>query len=53
MPSTSFSLTISQSTPAGVQPGQPGQVDGGLGVARAAQHAAVLGAQRHDVARAG
>ena len=35
------------------QAGQDGQVDGRLGVAGAAQHAAVLGPQRHDVARAG
>ncbi len=32
-----------------LQAGQPGQIDGGLGVAGAAQHAAVLGAQRDDV----
>ena len=35
----------------GPQPGQPGQVDGGLGVPGAAQDAAVLGPQREDVAR--
>ena len=33
----------------GLQTGQPGQVDRGLGVAGPAQHAAVLGAQRHHV----
>ena len=37
----------------GLQAGQPGQVDGGLGVAGPAQHPAVLGAQRDDVAGPG
>ena len=37
----------------GLQAGQPGQVDGGLGVAGAAQHPAVLGAQRDHVAGPG
>ena len=32
-----------------LQAGQPGQVDGGLGVAGAAQHPTVLGAQRNHV----
>ena len=36
-----------------LQTGQPGQVDGGLGVAGPAQHTAVLRAQRHDVAGPG
>ena len=36
-----------------LQTGQPGQVDGGLGVAGAAQHATVLGAQRNHVAGLG
>ena len=31
------------------EPGQPGQVDGGLGVPGPAQHAAVAGPQRHHV----
>ena len=44
------SLTTSTSTPTGAQPGQPGQVDGGLGVAGALEHAAGAGAQREDVA---
>jgi hypothetical protein len=35
------------------QPGEHRQVDGGLGVPGAAQHAAGLGPQRHHVARAG
>ena len=35
------------------QPGHPGQVDGGLGVAAADQHAALAVAQREDVAGAG
>ena len=35
------------------QAGQPGQVDGGLGVAGPPQHAAVAGAQREDVAGPG
>ena len=39
--------------PRGAQPGQHGEVDGGLGVAGAAQHPAVLGPQRHDVPGAG
>ena len=47
------SLTTSTRTPAGVEPGQPGQVDGGLGVAAADEHAALAVAQREDVARAG
>ena len=33
-----------------VQAGQPREVDGGLGLARALQHAAGLGLQREDVA---
>jgi hypothetical protein len=36
----------------GTQPGESGEVDGGLGVAGAAQHAAVDGAQRDDVSGA-
>ena len=32
-----------------VQPGEPGEVDGGLGVARPAQHAALAGPQRQHV----
>ena len=36
-----------------LQAGHPGQVDGGLGVAGPAQHPAVLGAQRNDVAGPG
>ena len=47
------SLTISAITPGRGQPGQPGQVDGGLGVPGPAQHAAVDGPQREHVARAG
>ena len=38
---------------AGRQPGHPGQIDGGLGVPGTAQHAAFLGHQRKQVARAG
>ena len=53
MPVGSFSLTISQSDAGRAQAGEAGEVDGGLGVPGAAQHAAVLGAQRDDVARAG
>ena len=53
MPDGSFSLTISHSAPAGLQPGQHGQVDRRLGVAGPAQHAAVAGAQRHDVPGSG
>ena len=40
----------SQITPAGVQAGEPGEVDGRLGLARALQDAAGLGLQREDVA---
>ena len=47
------SLTTSTSTPAGVEPGQPGQVDRRLGVAAAHQHAALAVAQREDVAGPG
>ena len=36
-----------------VQAGEAGEVDGGLGVAGALEHAARLGLQREDVARAG
>ncbi len=39
--------------PGRTQAGHPGQVDGGLGVPRAAQHAALAGTQRYDVAGAG
>ena len=41
---------ISQRTPAGVRPGQPGEVDRRLGVPRAAEHAPLLGDQREQVA---
>ena len=41
---------ISQITPAGVEAGEPREVDGGLGLARALEHAAGLGLQREDVA---
>jgi hypothetical protein len=37
----------------GLQAREPGQVDSGLGVARAAQYATILGAQRDDVAGPG
>ena len=47
------SLTTSASTPAGLQPGEAGEVDRGLGVAGALEHAALAVAQREDVARAG
>ena len=40
---------ISHSTPAGVQSGHAGQIDRGLGVSGAAQHAALLGHQRKQV----
>ena len=53
MPVGSFSLTISHSVAGRAQAGQHGEVDGGLGVAGPAQHAAVLGPQRHDVPGAG
>ena len=43
------SLTSSHSTPAGRSPAMPGQVDRRLGVPGPAQHAAVLGPQRHHV----
>ena len=46
------SLTTSASTPTGVEPGELGEVDAGLGVAGAGQHAAVAGDQREDVAGA-
>ena len=45
------SCRISQSTPAGCRPAIRGEIDRRFGVTRAAQHAAVLGAQRKDVAR--
>ncbi len=45
------SCRISQSTPAGCETGHARQIDRRLRVARAPQHAAVLGAQRKDVAR--
>ena len=35
--------------PGGVEPGEPGQIDGGLGVAGPLEHAARPGAQREDV----
>ena len=41
---------ISQTTPAGLRPGQAREVDGGLGLAGALQHAAGAGAEREDVA---
>ena len=43
---------ISQITPDGIEPGEPGDVDRRLGMAGADQHAAVAGDQREDVARA-
>ena len=43
------SLTSSQRAPDGSQARQAGEVDGRLGVAGAAQHAARHGAQRHDM----
>ena len=43
------SLTTSASTPAGSHPREPGEVDRGLGVAGALEHAAVAVAQREDV----
>jgi hypothetical protein len=45
-------LTTSDSTPASGKPGQPGQVDRGLGVPGAAQHAALGVAKREHVPRA-
>ena len=47
LPSSSM---ISQSRPAGIQPGRAAEVDHGLGVAGALQHAARLRLQREDVA---
>ncbi len=53
------SFITSQITPAGREAGEAGEVDAGLGVAGALEHAAVLGPQREhvagddDVARAG
>ena len=44
------SLRISQITPAGYSAGEPREIDRGLGVADALQHAAVARAQREDVA---
>ena len=41
---------ISQITAAGMQPGEAREVDAGLGLAGALQHAAGLGLQREDVA---
>jgi hypothetical protein len=41
---------ISQITPEGIEPGEAGDVDGGLGMAGADQHAAILGDEREDVA---
>ena len=46
------SLASSQMTATGGRFGEPAQVDRGLGVARAHQHAALLGDQRKDVAGA-
>ena len=43
---------ISQMTPARRQAGEAGEVDGGLGVTGALEHAAGLRAQREDVAGA-
>ena len=42
---------ISQITPDGIEPGEPGDVDRRLGMAGADQHAAVARDQRKDVAR--
>ena len=47
------SFTTSASTPAGVQPGEPGEVDRRLGVAGALEHAALAVPQREDVAGPG
>ena len=44
------SFMTSQTTPAGLRPGEPREVDGGLGLARALEHAAGARAQREDVA---
>ena len=41
----------SQMTPAGFRPGEAGEVDGGLGLADALQHAARAALERKDVAR--
>ena len=47
------SRMISQMTPGGIEPGQARQIDGGLGLAGAHQHAAPPRAQRKDVAGTG
>ena len=47
------SFVTSASTPDGKQPGQAGEVDRGLGVAGALEHAALAVAQREDVPGAG
>ena len=44
------SFISSASTPTGGRSGEPAQIDAGLGVAGAHQHAALLGDQRKDVA---
>ena len=44
------SFMISQITPDGFKPGETGDVDRGLGMAGADQHAAVARDQREDVA---
>ena len=41
---------ISQMTPTGLQPGEPAEIDRGLGLAGAHQHAAVPRPQREHVA---
>ena len=46
------SLASSQITPTGGRLGEPAEVDGGLRMARAHEHAAILGDQREDVAGA-
>ncbi len=45
------SFMISQITPDGIEPGEPRDIDRGLGMAGAHQHAAVARHQREDVAR--
>ena len=44
------SFMISQTTPAGIRPGEPREVDGGLGLAGALEDAAGARAEREDVA---